>query len=62
MKGYLVIDDVSLKEARDILKKLDKKGRWYTVGAMKKLDTAAIFAITTHGFPRVQDNEVYEFR
>ena len=61
-KGYLVIDDVSLEEAKEIMRKLKKKGRWLTFDAMKKIDSAAAFAMLTHGFPKVKPEEVFEFK
>ena len=62
MKGYLVIDDISLEEAKDLMSKLKKKGRWLSASAMSKLDAAAGFAMMTHGFPKVRKDEVYEFK
>jgi len=41
MKGYLVIDDVSLDEAREILRTLGKKGRWIPLSGMRELGSAA---------------------
>ena len=61
MKGYLVIDDISLEEAKKLMKELKKKGRWITEDAMKRLDSAAAFAMLTHGFPKVEKEEIYEF-
>ena len=61
MKGYLVIDDISLDEATKLLKRLRKNGRWVSVSGMAKLDTAAGFAILTHGFPKPKiDEEIVE--
>jgi len=62
MKGFLVIDDISLEEAKELMNKLKKKGRWLSASAMSKLDAAAGFAIMTHGFPRVKKDEIYEFK
>jgi len=62
VKGYLVIDDISLEEAKDLMSKLKKKGRWLSASAMSKLDAAAGFAMMTHGFPKVRKDEVYEFK
>ena len=62
MKGYLVIDDISLEEAKELMKKLKKKGRWLTKEAMMKIDYAAAFAMLTHGHPKVEEGEVYEFK
>jgi len=62
VKGYLVIDDISLEEAKDLMSKLKKKGRWLSASAMSKLDTAAGFAMMTHGFPKVRKDEIYEFK
>ena len=62
MKGYLVIDDISLEEAKKLMKKLKKKGRWLTEEAMMKIDSAASFAMLTHGLPKVEEEEVYEFK
>ena len=62
MKGYLVIDDISLEEAKDLMSKLKKEGRWLSASAMSKLDAAAGFAMMTHGFPKVRKDEVYEFK
>jgi len=62
MKGYLVIDNISLEEAKELMSKLKKKGRWLSASGMSKLDSAAGFAILTHGFPRVEKDEVYEFK
>jgi len=61
MKGYLVIDDITLDEAKEIMSKLGKHGRWISQADMAKLDTAAAFAITTHGFPKVKPEDVFEF-
>jgi len=61
MKGFLVVDDVSLEEAKEIMKKLKKKGRWLSKSGMMKIDSAASFAMLTHGLPRVEKEEVYEF-
>ena len=61
-KGYLVIDDVSLEEAKEIIRKLKKKGRWLTFDAMKKIDSASAFAMLTHGLPKVKPEEVFEFK
>lgn len=60
MKGYLVIDDVSLDEAMRLLEFLKKKGRWISVSGMRKLDSAAGFAILSHGFSRPSSDEVIE--
>ena len=62
MKGYLIIDDVSLEEAKEIMKKLGKKGRWLSESAMFKIDTAAAIAMLTHGYPKVEEDEVHEFK
>jgi signal recognition particle GTPase len=62
MKGYLVIDDVSLEEAEQIMKQLKKSGRWLSVEARKKIDGAISFAVLTHNFPAVQPHEVVEFK
>ena len=62
MKGYLVIDDISLNEAKELMKKLKKKGRWISKDAMAKIDSAAGFAMLTHGFPKVKPEEVCEFK
>jgi len=61
MKGFLVIDDVSLEEAKEIMKTLKKKGRWMSETGMMKIDSAASFAMLTHGLPKVEKEEVYEF-
>ena len=61
-KGYLVIDDISLEEAKELMSKLGKKGRWLTSDAMKKIDSAAAFAMLTHNFPKVKPKEVVEFK
>jgi len=61
-KGYLVIDDISLEEAKEIMKKLKKKGRWFSESGMAKLDSAVAFATLTHGFPKVEVGEYFEFR
>ena len=55
LKGYLVVDDVSLEEAKDIISKLKKKGRWISFEDMMKLDSAASFAILTHGFRKAEN-------
>jgi len=62
MRGYLVIDDISLEEAKELMRKLRRKGRWLSASGMSKLDNAAWFAIMTHGFPKVKRDEVYEFK
>jgi len=62
VRGYLVIDDVSLDEARELMKKLGKKGRWLSGEAMDKIDVAAGFAMLTHGFPKVEPHEICEFK
>ena len=62
VRGYLVIDDVSLDEARELMKKLGKKGRWLSGEAMAKIDVAVAFAVLTHGFPKVEPHEIYEFK
>jgi len=62
MKGYLVIDDVDLKEAKQIMKELKKCGRWLTDEGMKKLDAAVAFAVFTHNYPAVQPHEIVEFK
>ena len=59
--GYLIIDDISLEEAKVLMKKLNKKGRWFSKSGMDKIDSAAAFAILTHGFPQVESGEYYEF-
>jgi len=61
-KGYLVIDDISLEEAKELMSKLKKKGRWLSSDAVGKIDSAATFAMLTHGFPKVLKNEVFEFK
>lgn len=61
MKGFLVIDDISLEEAKEIMKKLRKRGRWLSESGMMKIDNAASFAMLTHGFPEIEKEEVYEF-
>jgi len=50
-KGYLIVYDVSLDEAKKIIRRLRKRGQWLSEKAMKHLDEAASFAITTHGYP-----------
>ncbi|RLG05173.1 MAG: hypothetical protein DRN65_07240 [Thaumarchaeota archaeon] len=60
MKGYLVIDDISLDEAVELLKSLKKKGRWISLSGMRKLDSAAGFAILSHGFSGPTSDEVIE--
>ena len=62
MKGFLVIDDISLEEAKEIMKKLRKRGRWLSESGMMKIDSAASFAMLTHGLPKVEKEEVYEFK
>ena len=62
MKGYLIVDDVSLEEAKEIMKKLGLTGRWISPKAMSKIDKAAAFAMLTHGFPRINPKEVFEFK
>ena len=62
MKGYLIIDDVSLDEAKGLMEKLKRNGRWFSVKAMKKFDNAVAFAVLTHGLPKVEPEEVYEFK
>jgi hypothetical protein len=62
LKGYLVIDDVDVKEAEQIIKQLKKSGRWLTKEAVKKLDAAAAFAVFTHNYPAVQPHEIVEFK
>jgi len=62
LKGYLVIDDISLEEAKELMKRLKKKGRWLSKEAMAKIDNAAEFAMLTHGFPKVKPEEVCEFK
>jgi hypothetical protein len=62
MKGYLVIDDVSLDEAKKLMKKMKKLGRWFSQSAMSKNDTAVVFAMTTHGFAKIEKDEMYEFK
>jgi len=63
LKGYLVVDDVSLEEAKELMKHLyKKKGRWLSKEAMGKIDGAAQFAMLTHRFAKVQPEEVYEFK
>ena len=62
MKGYLIIDNISLKEAKELMKKLKKKGRWLSEEAMAKIDYAARFAMLTHGYPKVKPEEVCEFK
>jgi len=61
VKGYLIIDDISLDEAKELMKQLQKQGRWFSKSAMTKIDNAAAFAILTHGFPKVEDHEMHEF-
>jgi len=36
LKGYLIIDDISLDEAKKLMNKLRKKGRWFSEKAMAK--------------------------
>ena len=62
IKGYLIIDDISLEEAKELMKKLKKKGRWFTKEAMDKIDNAAAFAVFTHGFPKIEEHECFEFK
>jgi len=62
MKGYLVIDNVSVEQAEKIMVKLKKNGRWLTAEAMKKEMKAAAFAILAHGFPAIQPYEIVEFK
>ena len=62
MKGYLVIDDISLEEAKELMKRLKKQGRWLSKEAMAKIDYAAGFAMLTHGYSKVKPEEVCEFK
>jgi signal recognition particle GTPase len=62
MKGYLVIDDVDVKEAEQIIKQLKKSGRWMSQEAMKKEMDAVGFAVLTHGLPAIQPYEIVEFK
>ena len=62
MKGYLVIDDVSLEKAEKIMAKLKKNGRWLTAEAMEKERNAVGFAVLTHGLPAIQPFEIVEFK
>ena len=62
IKGYLIIDDISLEEAKELMKRLKKKGRWFTKEAMDKIDNATAFAVLTHGFPKVEEHECFEFK
>jgi len=61
-EGYLVIDNVSLKEAEKLMGELKKSGRWMSVDAMMKETAAASFAVSTHGFPGIQPYEIVEFK
>jgi len=61
VKGYLIIDDISLDEAKELMKQLQKQGRWFSESAMVKIDNATAFAVLTHGFPKVEDHEIHEF-
>ena len=62
MKGYLVIDDVDVKEAEQIIKQLKKSGRWMAKEAMEKEMNAVGFAVLTHNFPAIQPYEIVEFK
>ena len=62
MKGYLVIDDISLDEAKKLIKRLKKKGKWLSETAMAKVDNAAAFSMLTHSFPKIEPHEVHEFK
>ena len=60
--GYLVIDDISLEEAKELIRKLKKRGRCLSAEAVRKIDSASAFAMLTHGFPKVEPEEVFEFK
>jgi len=62
LRGYLIIDDISIDEAKKLMNKLRKKGRWFSEKAMAKIDYASAFAMLTHDFPKVEPEEVYEFK
>jgi hypothetical protein len=62
LKGYLVIDDVDVKEAEHIIKELKKSGRWMSKEAMEKEMNAVAFAVFTHNFPAIQPYEIVEFK
>jgi len=62
MKGFLVVDDVSLEETKELMNMLNKKGRWFSEKAMNKIDSAVAFAVLTHGFSKVESEEMFEFK
>lgn len=61
-KGFLVIDNISRKKARRLMKELKKSGRWLSHINMMKNDSAAGFAILTHGFPNLDTKGIEEFK
>jgi hypothetical protein len=62
LKGYLVIDDVDVKEAEQIIRQLKKSGRWLSKEAMEMEMSAVGFAVLTHGLPAIQPYEIVEFK
>ena len=55
-RGYVVIHDISFEEATKLYKLMKDAGLnrltyWWPYEEMKKVDSAAGFAIIVHGFP-----------
>jgi len=53
-KGHLIIHDVTLKEAKKLMKKIKKEADFWTNENVAKLDSAATFAMLTHGFAKTE--------
>ena len=56
-RGYVVIHDISYEEAIELYRMmrgldLDRPMYWWSSEDIAKIDSAAGFAILTHGFPK----------
>lgn len=59
-KGHLIIHDISKAEAKALMKTLKNYAHWWPQDQIAILDSAAMFAILTHGYPTTNPEKILE--
>lgn len=61
-KGHLIVHGITLDEARELLKEIKFEGDWWTRANISRLNSAASFAMLTHGLEKTRDDEIVKIK